>query len=193
MTTPADKRAVTSVPLLPLLADRWSPRGFDSDYVLSDDELTALLEAARWAPSAANNQPWRMIVSRRGDDAFGLINGSLDDGNRVWAQYASALIVMATQVTDDEGRPRRWAWYDAGQAAADLTLQASALGLVVHQMGGFDANVIRQDFALPSSIDPIAVLAVGRWDPDADLPDYLEERERAPRARLPLSEIVLGS
>ena len=192
MTTPADKRAVTSVPLLPLLADRWSPRGFDRDYELSHDELTALLEAARWAPSAANNQPWRMIVSRRGDDAFGLINGSLDDGNRVWAQYASALIVMSAQVTDDEGRPRRWAWYDAGQAAADLTLQATTLGLVVHQMGGFDVSVVRESFDLPPSIEPIAVLAIGRWDPNAALPDQLKEREMAPRTRLPLSDIVWG-
>lgn len=160
---------------------------------MSDDELTALLEAARWAPSAGNSQPWRLLPSRRGDGAFDLIYESLDDGNQVWAQYARALIVMAAEVIDDNGKQRRWAWYDAGQAAADLTLQASSLGLVVHQMGGFDANVIRQDSELPSSIEPIAVLAIGRWDPDADLPDYLEERERAPRARLPLSEIVWGS
>lgn len=192
MTNTSAKSAVTSVPLLAHLADRWSPRGFDREHLLTDDELTALLEAARWAPSAGNSQPWRMIPARRGDAAFDLINGSLDEGNLVWAQHASALIVMATQVTDDTGKPRRWAWYDAGQAAADLTMQASSLGLVVHQMGGFDASVIRESFALPSAIEPIAVMAIGRWDAGADLPDYLAERERAPRARLPLSEIVLS-
>lgn len=192
MITPSEKRAVTSVPLHPMLADRWSPRGFDREHALSDDELTVLLESARWAPSAGNSQPWRLIPGRRGDAAFNLILGSLDDGNQVWAQYASALIVMATQVTDDTGRQRRWAWYDAGQAAADLTMQAGALGLVVHQMGGFDVSVVRESFSLPSSLEPVAVMAVGRWDPTADLPDYLEERERAPRTRLPLTEIVLG-
>jgi len=192
VNTPQAKRADTSVPLHPLLADRWSPRGFDRGYALGDDELAALLEAARWAPSAGNSQPWRLIPARRGDGAFDLVYGSLDDGNQVWAQYASALIVMAAQVTDDNGETRRWAWYDAGQAAADLTVQATALDLIVHQMAGFDASVIRESFSLPSSIEPIAVLAVGRWDPAADLPDYLEERERAPRTRLPLSEITRG-
>ena len=192
VTTSEGKPADTSVPLHPLLAERWSPRGFDRNYSLTDDELTGLLEAVRWAPSAANSQPWRLIPACRGDASFDLIHASLDDGNKVWAQNASALVVMATEVTDANGKQRRWAWYDAGQAAAHLTVQATALGLVVHQMGGFDADAVREAFALPPSIEPIAVLAVGRWNPDADLPDHLAEREHAPRVRLSVSEIVWG-
>jgi nitroreductase len=193
MPTPAPKRADTSVPLHPLLEERWSPRGFDRTHRLSDDELASLLEAARWTASASNTQPWRLLPTRRGDVAFERLAGTLAEGNRVWAAHASALILVATSLRNDDGDALRWAWYDAGQAAALMTVQALHLGLAVHQMGGFDVAAVRTEFTLPDDIEPIAVAAIGRWDPDVDLPPSLQERESAPRARRPLSEIVWRS
>lgn len=189
----ASKTAVTAASLHPLLAERWSPRGFDAEFSLTDDDVMALLEAAQWSPSAGNSQPWRILPTLRGSDSFAALLATLDEGNRIWAFRASALLLMASAVRGDDGKQRRWAWYDAGQAATALTVQATSLGLSVHQMGGFDADAVRASFDLAAEIEPIAVLAVGRFDPEADLPDYLAERERAPRVRMPIAQIVLPS
>jgi nitroreductase len=105
--------------------------------------VLALLEAARWAPSANNNQPWRFLVGHRGDDVFGSLLAVLAPGNRSWAHAASALILVAAQTVDGTGRPRPWALFDTGQAVAALSVQAEADGLSVHQMGGFDADAAR--------------------------------------------------
>lgn len=181
------------MPLQPLLEERWSPLGFDRAHRLSDDELASLLEAVRWTASASNTQPWRLLPTLRGDAAFERLAGTLSEGNRVWASHASALILIATATRNDDGDALRWAWYDAGQAAALMTVQALHLGLAVHQMGGFDVAAVRTEFTLPDDIEPIAVAAVGRWDPDADLPDQLAERERGPRERVPLEALILPS
>lgn len=185
------KSAETAVRLHPLLAGRWSPRGFDPSYDLGDEELTALLEAARWAPSANNSQPWRFVVTRRGDDEFARLAHLLATGNRGWAPDAGALLVAAAQVVDETGRPRPWALYDTGQAVAALSLQAEAMGLAVHQMGGFDADGVRHEFGLDDTLTPVVVVAVGRRDPDATLPEPLASRERAPRTREPLQSLLL--
>lgn len=188
--TPA-RAATTSVQVHPLLAQRWSPRGFDAAHQLTDRDLDALLEAARWAPSASNSQPWRFLVSRRGDDTFALLADMLATGNRSWAPQASALVLVVAQTTDETGRSRPWALYDTGQAVAALSVQAEATGLSVHQMGGFDANAARQVFGLNRDLTPVVVLAVGRHDPAADLPEPLAARERAPRTRHPLRALLL--
>ena len=101
----------------PLLTTRWSPRGFDRDHTLDDRTLTALLEAARWAPSANNSQPWRFLVTRRGEEGFDALAEVLAAGNRTWAPAASALLLVAAQTTDETDRPRPWALYDTGQAS----------------------------------------------------------------------------
>lgn len=185
------KPASTTAPLHPLLAERWSPRGFDPAHALAEHEIVALLEAARWAPSANNSQPWRFLVTLREDDAFDLLLDTLAPGNQAWAHAAAALILVAAQGTDDSGQLRRWAHYDTGQAVAALGLQAEALGLRVHQMGGFDAARARSEFDLDSSVEPLVVVAVGRHDPGADLPDQLAAREDAPRSREPLDSLLL--
>ena len=191
-TVTSHKTADTAVPIHPHLAERWSPRGFDVDHTLDDAQLAALLEAARWAPSAGNSQPWRFIVGRRGDRTFHLILKSLAPGNHEWAQYASALMVACAVVVDSDGKEQRWAEYDTGQAVAMLSVQASELGLHVHQMGGFDADAIRAAFDLPADVTPVSAIAIGRWDPGADLPADLAEREQAARGRTPLDTIVIA-
>jgi nitroreductase len=186
------KTADTSAPLHPLIAERWSPRGFDRAHRVDDDQLTTLLEAARWAPSANNSQPWRFLVTHRGDHDFDRLADVLAAGNRGWAAHASALVLVAAQTVDETGRPRPWAWYDTGQAVAALSVQAQVEGLAVHQMGGFDADAARHAFGLDETLVPVVVLAVGRRDADADLPEPLASRERAPRTREPLDVLLLG-
>lgn len=188
----ATKVATTRVPIHPLIARRWSPRGFDAAHRLDDDSLTALLEAARWAPSAGNTQPWRFLVGRRGDTTFDGLASVLGPGNRVWAPRASALVLVAALTTDDEGHARPWARYDAGLAVACLTLQAQHEDLSVHQMGGFDAAEARRRFELADDLTPVVVLAVGRRDPGAELPGTLASREGATRSREPLEALLLS-
>src|ERR1700712_5565908 len=114
------RTAATQVPLHPLLAERWTPRGFDRSHDGSDAELLALLEAARWAPSANNVQPWRFLVTRRGTAEFATLVDLLAPGNQVWARHASALIAVVAETTDENGNPRSHALYDTGQAVAGL-------------------------------------------------------------------------
>ena len=186
------KTADTTAPLHPLLAERWSPRGFDRTHHVDDDQLTTLLEAARWAPSANNSQPWRFLVARRHDDDFARLADILAAGNRSWAGHASVLVLVAAETVDETGRPRPWALYDAGQAVAALSLQAQAEGLSVHQMGGFDADAARHAFGLDETLTPVVVVALGLRDDEADLPEPLAGRERAPRTREPLDALLLA-
>jgi nitroreductase len=201
MSTPATlptgvtspKVATTEAPVHPLLAQRWSPRGFDTAHHLPDEVVTSLLEAARWAPSANNSQPWRFLVAHRGDEAYARLTALLAPGNQTWAPTASALILVAAQTVDEAGRVRHWAMYDTGQAVATLTVQAEAHGLSVHQMGGFDSDGARRAFELDDSLTPVVVVAVGRHDPAAELPEPLVTRERAPRSREPLAALLLSA
>ena len=183
------KTALTSVPVHPLLAERWSPRGFDARHELTERQLQALLEAARWSPSANNTQPWRFLVGRRGDATFAWLLEQLAPGNRAWAHAAGALVLVVAETVDEKGRPRPWALFDAGQTVAALSVQAQADGLAVHPMGGFDAEAVGT--ALGMSLTPVVVVAVGRRDPDAVLAEPFASREAAPRTRLPLEELLL--
>jgi nitroreductase len=192
-TAPGPRAAQTTVPLTPLLAERWSPRSFDDAHRLAPDELTALLEAARWAPSAGNSQPTRFLVAHRGDDAHAGLVELLAPGNRAWAPAASALVLVLAEESDAQGRPRPWASYDAGLAVAQLTVQAQALGLGVHQMGGFDRAGAAGRLDLPAGLRPLVVLAVGRPADAARLPAELAAREQAPRERRPLGELLVRS
>ena len=185
------KTASTTVPVHPLLAERWSPRGFDRAHELDGESLAALLEAARWAPSAQNSQPWRFLVARRGEESHGRLFAALAPGNQSWAGAASALVLVAASSAGDDGKPQPWALYDTGQAVAALVTQAQADGLAVHQMGGFDTAAVRAEFGLDDTLAPVVVIAIGRRDSDADLPGPLAARESAPRARRPVSDLLL--
>ena len=191
LTDVAPRTAETAAPLLPALAERWSPRAFGTAAVIDETKLTAALEAARWSPSANNSQPWRFIVARRGTPEFDSIAANLMGFNQAWAGAASVLIVAVAEVVDAEGAERRWATYDVGQAVAHLTIQAHHDGLHTHQMGGFQADGLREAFGLEERFVPVSVTALGTvGDADA-LPEPLRERELAPRVRRPLDEVVI--
>jgi nitroreductase len=186
------KAAQTSVPIHPLLAQRWSPRGFDAEHQLDDQTVLALIEAARWAPSAANSQPWRFLVARRGEPAFAQLLAVLSPGNQPWAERASALVLVAAEVVDEKGKARPWAHYDTGQAVAALSMQAEAIGLSAHQMGGFDAVAAARQFGLDAALTPVVVIALGLRDEANPLPEPYAARETAVRARSPLSSLLLA-
>lgn len=193
MTDTLDSRKdpTTDHPVLPLLAQRWSPRALDTSHEMSVEQIGSLLEAARWAPSAFNSQPWRFVVGRRGSATHERIVGTLTGNNPHWAPLASVLIVACATIRDEEGRALRWAEYDTGQAIAYLTVQAESMGLSVHQMAGFNVDDIREAFDLSENLAPMTITAVGRMDPDAELPEQLRAREVAPRQRKDLAQLVL--
>jgi nitroreductase len=186
------RNADTSVPLVDLLDERWSPRSFDPQAALTDEQLTALLEAARWAPSASNMQPRRFVVGRRGTETFETILANLMGFNTAWAGSAAALVVAIAETATEEGEPRTWAQYDLGLAVSALSVQAHAEGLHTHQMAGIEVDGLRAAFDLPERLLPVTVTAVGVVAEAHLLPEQLAERETLPRTRLPLDELVLA-
>lgn len=192
--TTVNRTAVTSAPIHEVLAERWSPRSFDSSVAIPEEKITAALEAARWSASASNTQPWRFIVARRGTTEHATIVENLMGFNQAWASSAQVLIVNLATVTAEDGTPLRWAQYDLGQAVATLTVQAHHDGLHVHQMGGIEVDGLRTAFDIEPTLEPISVTALGvLGEPDALASDVLREREVAPRSRRPLEELVLVS
>jgi Nitroreductase len=190
-TDQISRTAETSTPIHEVLAERWSPRSYDAAAPLDEQKLIAALEAARWAPSAANSQPSRFIVARRGSAAFDTIVANLMGFNSTWATSAGALVVGIAEMTDATGKPRPWAKYDLGQALAHFSVQAHHDGLHVHQMGGFVAGGLREAFSIDERFEPVSVTAVGTLAPSEALPEPLRQREIAPRERLTLAELVL--
>ena len=186
------RTALTVTPIAPALAERWSPRAFDAEHAITATELDSLLEAARWSPSANNSQPWRFSVGTRGSDTFNIIAEHLGGFNRAWAHTASALIVNVVDSELGEGHQPVWHEYDLGQAVAHLTIQASHIGLVTHQMGGVDRDGLAAAFGLGARYRVLSVTAVGRIGDPAQLPEQLREREAAPRQRKTLEDIVLA-
>lgn len=186
-----DRRADTSVPIHPDIGARWSPRAFDPAAELDREDLTALLEAARWAATWGRRQPVRFLVGRRGDQTFETIAGLLRRGNS-YAKAASALIVLCADEGEDE-RTRLYSAVDAGAAMANLLIEAVSRGLVGHPMAGFDATATSEVFGLPDTLHPLMVIAVGRLGDHADVTPEIAERDALPRERLPLTEIVLNA
>lgn len=188
-STETGRAAETSVPLHPLLAQRWSPRAFDATAEVRDAQLAALFEAARWAPSWGNSQPARYVVGRRGDDTFELIRSTLSRGNS-WAASASALVVGVAKSVGDEGDPLPYHAYSLGLATQNLVLQAVSDGLVAHQMAGFDAERARELLGVPDGFDPWVAIAVGTLGDAAELSESLQRKENASRVRNDLADLV---
>ncbi|WP_377273057.1 nitroreductase family protein [Peterkaempfera sp. SMS 1(5)a] len=182
------RTADTAVAVHPLLAERWSPRSFDASHTITDEQLIALLEAARWAPSAGNLQPWHFLVGRRGDVTYKQIFDSLKPGNQLWAGTSSLLVVAVAAERYADGTPHHHAAYDTGLAVAQLALQAHALGLHAHQMGGFEAEQLRSVLGVPDGHRPLSVTAIGALAAAELLPPELLARETAARERRPLTE-----
>ena len=176
-----------------LIRDRWSPRTF-SDQPIAASALRSLLEAARWAPSSYNEQPWCFLLATKDRaDEFERLVSCLTPGNQSWAQNAFALIFTVAKLTfERNGKANRHAYHDIGLAAAQLTLQATAMGLAVHQMAGIDVDKIRIVYSVPEGYDPVTGIAVGYPnDPDA-LTDEIRSREFAPRQRKALESFVFS-
>ncbi len=188
-----DKPAETQFPLHDLLKRRWSPRAFSGQPV-EPDRLLTLLEAARWAPSSSNEQPWRFVVATKQEPAdYDRLLACLLEGNRKWAYRAPVLILSVVRRDfEDDGRPNRHAFHDVGLATENLLLQATALGLVAHPMAGFDIEKARADLKIPSGYEPVAMIAAGYPGELSILPDYLQQRELKPRERKPLTEIAFS-
>jgi nitroreductase len=187
---PASKPAETSVPLHPLLAERWSPRALDPTATLSDQQFTALFEAARWAPSWGNTQPARYLAARRDEATFDRIHGTLSRGNKGWTSNAAALAIGVALVINEDGEPMPYGEYGLALATQNLVLQAVAEGLYAHQMAGFDREAARAEFGIPAEYEPIVAVAVGALGTLDGMPDRLREKELRPRIRKPLSELV---
>lgn len=186
------KPADTDYPIMTELEGRWSPRAYDPAAELTTEQLGSLFEAARWSPSSSNTQPWSFVVGRRGDDTFEVIVGLLASGNAVWAKRASALVVNIVEEVSAEGKPQSAAHYDVGQAAAHLSIQATHMGLIVHQMGGFDKDGMHKALGLDERHRPVVVMAIGTTGDASDLSEDIQAREVAPRSRKPLSDVVSG-
>jgi nitroreductase len=192
---PQVKQATTAQPINPLLAARWSPRAFDGSS-LSEAAVQSLLEAARWAPSAMNHQPWRFIIGRNHDGdtdrAFKNIYDALAEGNQIWAGDAPLLIAATVRTQEEDGTARTVGGFELGLATAQIIVQAHDLGLHAHVIGGFNGDQVRAAFDIPDDYQPLAVVAVGRVGTPDSLPERLAAAERAPRTRLRLAEIVYG-
>jgi nitroreductase len=184
-------RANTSTPVNEIIATRRSPRSFNAAAEISDSDLVAILEAARWAPSAFNGQPWRYFVGKRGDEVFGQILSSLVEFNQSWAKSASALILVTSTTIKGDGSPHSDYLYDCGLSVAQLTIEAHDRNLIVHQMTGFDKDSAKNAVAIGDELVPVVVVAVGVQDEPEKLSGALLERELAPRQRLPLETIVV--
>ncbi len=188
-----EKRALNDHPIVELLARRWSPRAF-SDKAVSREAVLSLLEAARWAPSCFNEQPWTFIVATKDDPVeYETLFSCLRPTNQAWANRAPVLAVAVTKGTfDHNGKPNRHAAHDTGMAVENLMLQAVSMGLFAHPMAGFDAKRVREVYGVPEGFDPLVAIAVGYPGDPGELPEDFREKELAPRERKPLASFVIG-
>lgn len=189
MTSPVGTARSTQYAVDPLFPGRWSPRAMSGEE-LSQEALMALFEAARWAPSSYNNQPWRFVYARRNTSAWSRFLDLLASGNREWATSAAVLVVVLSKTTfDRNGKPSRTHSFDAGAAWENLALQASSRGIVTHGMQGFDYEAARHVVEAPDGFDVEAMVAIGLPGKPEQLSPSLQEREW-PSERKALEEIV---
>ena len=183
------ERREADYPVDKLFLDRWSPRAMSGEEI-AEEELLTLFEAARWAPSSYNNQPWRILYARRGTEHWPRFFGLLAEGNRAWAKDAAALLLFASKETFDfNGETSPTHSFDTGAAWENLALQAMLKGYVAHGMQGFDYERARTELNIPEGFRVEAMAAVGRPGDPSKLPEKVREREE-PSDRKPLSEIT---
>ena len=181
----------TNAEIHELIAARWSWRAYDPDKLLDHEQITSLIEAARWAPSCFGDQPWRFIIFDKAanKDAWEQAYDCLAEGNQGWAVNAPLLLLAcADSLMSKNGKPNRWGQYDTGAASENLCLQATALGLMAHQMGGFDKDKAREVFKIPEQFTPMAMIAIGYQLEESVIPEDMKEREYSERARNPVEK-----
>lgn len=177
-----------------LISKRKSIRAF-SDRPIDDETLTSLFEAARWAPSSSNEQPWRFIVARKNDtESFQKMQECLMDGNKIWAKDAAALIITVAKKNFTSNDKRNiYSWHDVGLATAMLSVQATELNIYIHQMGGFDHTLAKEVFSIPDDFEVLSIIALGYEGNPELLPENLRARENGERKRKPLNELVFST
>ncbi len=189
------KPAISSIPLQETIANRWSGRAYDAAKKVSQEQIIALLEAARWAPSCYGDQPWRLMVwdKHQNEQAWQQAFECLVLGNQAWVKDAPVLMLScANTVFGHNNQPNRWAQYDTGAAAENLCLQATDLGLMAHQMGGFNADKAREEFAIPSQYTPMAMVSIGYPADIATVTGEALTREMTERKRKALGELFFA-
>ncbi len=190
------KPAITQVAIDATIANRWSGRAYDAAKPVTHEQVIALLEAARWAPSCFGDEPWRFIVWNKAANpkAWQQAFDCLVPGNQAWVANAPLLVlVCADTLFGHNQQPNRFAQYDTGAAAENLCLQASSMGMMAHQMGGFDANLAREKFNIPAQYTVMAMISVGYPAEIATLSGDALVRETAPRSRKPLSALFFDA
>ncbi|MBV9225703.1 MAG: nitroreductase family protein [Acidobacteriaceae bacterium] len=186
------KHAVADVPIEDLILRRWSPRAF-AEKPVSDADLKTVFTAASWAASSFNEQPWRFLVGRKGDETWNKIFHSLTPANQSWTNSAPILYAsLAKKTFSHSGSLNRVAVHDVGAASATISLQAAALGLHTHGMAGFDPEALRSAFGIPDDFDPVACWALGYFGNPDRLPEKYRQMELQPRTRKPLQEFVFS-
>lgn len=187
------KEAVTDYPVHGLIAERWSPYGFDKRTV-SQDDICSLLEAARWAASSYNEQPWSYIVATQDQtELFAKVLSCLVEPNQAWAKAAPVLLLCCTSLNfSRNGKPNAAASHDLGLAAGNLCLEATSRGLSVHQMIGILPDQAREVFAIPEGVQAVTAMAIGYAADPANLPVELKDRDTSARQRKPLADFVFG-
>lgn len=187
---PLNKPAETSQPIIDIIRDRWSPRAF-TDKAVSKEHLVSLFEAARWTASCNNSQPWRFIVATKENKAeYDRLLSCFNDRNQSWAITAPVIMITCADKNLPNGNPSDYGYYDTGAAVAQLTAQASSLGLVLHQAQGILFDKVRAEYGVPDDFDICTGVAIG-YQGEADvLPDDYAKREVLPRDRKPLDELV---
>ena len=195
--TPIEVREKVATPdhdILDALRHRWSPRAF-SDQPVEAEKLLQVLEAARWAASSYNEQPWRFVLAtREKPEQYERLLHCINENNRTWARTAPVLMLSFAKKTFSQGdKANRHAWHDVGLAMGNLLVQATALGLYAHQMAGILPDQIRATYDVPDEFEPVAGTALGYLGDPEVLPDGLREKEHTPRSRRPLEETVFGA
>lgn len=190
------KPAITQVPIDATIANRWSGRAYDGKKAVSTEQIIALLEAARWAPSCYGDQPWRFVVWDKVTDAQAWQKAfdCILPGNQTWVKDAPVLVLAcADTLFNHNQQPNRWAQYDTGAAVENLCLQAASMGLMAHQMGGFDPDATRKAFQIPDQYTLMSMVSVGYPADIASLDGDVLSRETAERKRRPLNELFFAN
>jgi nitroreductase len=173
-----------------LISDRWSPVAFSPE-IIEKEKIEKLFEAARWAPSSYNAQPWRFIYGQIGDASYSILFDIINETNRKWAKTAPLMVLgIAQTVFPERKTENRFAFYDTGMAVGNMLLQATSMGLFVHQMGGYDVLAAKEVFNLPAGYEPVAMMAIGYKGDAGQLPGDISDREKSPRKRRQLEEFV---
>ena len=188
--TAGEKPATTQHQLLDVIQNRWSPRAFDNRPIPREVQQR-LFEAARWAASSMNTQPWRFIIATQDNpEQFQTMLGLLKESNQEWAQNAGMLIIAVAKKQHDSGSDNKYAWHDTGMALAQLTLQATTEDLYIHMMGGYYPEKAIDVYNIPDDYEPVVALAVGYYGDPEDLSEKYRQREVSERSRKPMSELL---